>query len=306
MILESNYANDIFEQIDLELERLHELNKIDQTNFRLRKEGDFNWLYQQNTLSFPSNTVGSTNTVRINNLYFQILANHYKENHPDLYKGTIEKTVDYLKEDEIKPDLISTAIYDKVSSLLYKYDSVLAISKESSGLFGIEDEEKILLIHLNKYIQILKDPTKQIEIIYGIDLNKKISDLVVSIYVRFIQMRLQLLNPDKPKIENINSTESTKLLWKGKQKDLVELFVELQAKGWLDEFNYGDRSRISKAICNLFDLSETKRSVESDPENSFYQKLKGLHNTITKKREFDKILGTKNDRKFNEIKQNKK
>ena len=219
--------------------------------------------------------------------------------------GNIEKTVERLRTQEFPPEVISSAITDKLLSLLYKYDDVLKITKEASGLFGIEDEEKILLIHLKKYDEILKNPAKQISILHGIDLNKKVSDLILKVYIRFIQQRLELLNPPQPTIENISLSQPSKILWNGSQKDLVELFVELQSKGWINEFNYGDRSKIAKAICNLFDLTKTKRKIDSDPENSFYQKLKGIHNPVSKEREFDTVLGPQKDRKFSTIITNK-
>ncbi|MBP1838866.1 hypothetical protein [Formosa algae] len=303
MIIEYNFANDLLERIEEELINYDDKNKIQVIKrFSLSKLANLEWMRKSQDFSFPINSSGSTEIIQITKEFYELLVNGWKEKHHELVKDGIPATIESMMESDFPDETIHSAIYDKVSRLIYQYDEVLKCSKETNGLFGIEDEEKILLIHLNKYNEILSSDFKQIEFLHGVTLNKKISDLILEIYIRFINLRLEMLNPKITQIEERKTEIATKILWKGSQRDLCELFIELQEKEWINEFEWGERNKMAQSICNLFDLTLTKKNKNSNVENSFYQILKGTHNPKTKKREYDEVLGNVNDRKFNEIK----
>lgn len=303
MIIEYNFANDLLEKIEEELISYESKNGIQIIKrFSISKSANLEWMRKSQDYSFPINTSGSTEIIQITKEYYELLVNGWQEKHPELVKKGIVETVKSTMESDFPEETIHSAIYDKVSKLIYQYDEVLKCTKETNRLFGIEDEEKILLIHLNRYNEILSSDFKQIEFLHGITLNKKISDLILKIYIRFINLRLKMLNPKITQIEERKTEIATKILWKGSQRDLCELFIELQEKKWIDEFEWGERNKIAQSICNLFDLTLTKKNKNSNVENSFYQILKGTHNPKTKKREYDVVLGKESDRKFNKIK----
>lgn len=303
MIIEHNFANDLLEKIEEELIKYDEKNKIQIIKrFSIGKSANLEWMNKRQDFSFPINSSGSTEIIQITKEFYELLVNSWKEKYNELVKEGIPAKVESMMESDFPDETIHSAIYDKVSRLIYQYDEVLKCTKETNGLFGIEDEEKILLIHLNKYNEILSSDFKQIEFLHGITLNKNISDLILKIYIRFINLRLEMLNPKITQISERKTEIATKILWKGTQRDLCELFTELQQKDWINEFEWGERNKIAQSICNLFDLTLTKKNKNSNVENSFYQILKGTHNPKTKKREYKEVLGKENDRKFNEIK----
>lgn len=304
MIIEINFANDLLEKIEGELINYENQNKIELRKYSLGRKKDFDWINKNQEFSLPINSSGATEIIQLTSDYYENLVNSWVKKHPELVEKGVEATIKSSMESDSPDETIHIAICDKISNLIYQYNLVLEVTKEANGLFGIEDEEKILLIHLNKYREILSSDVKQIDFLYGITLNKKISDLILEIYVRFINERLKMINPKLSQIDTNHKEKATKILWKGSQKDLCELFIELQEKGWIDEFKWGERNKIANSICNLFDLTLTKKRENSDVVNSFYQILKGIHNPKTKKREYIEILGSENDRKFIEIKKN--
>lgn len=303
MIIEYNFANDLLEKIEKELVKYDDKNKIQVIKqFSIGKSANLEWMNKSQDFSFPINSSGSTEIIQITKEFYELLVNGWKVKHPELVKNGIPAKIESMMESDFPDETIHSAIYDKVSRLIYQYDEVLKCTKETNGLFGIEDEEKILSIHLNKYNEILSSDFKQIEFLYGITLNKNISDLILKIYIRFINLRLEMLNPKITQFAERKTEITPKILWKGSQRDLCELFIELQEKDWINEFEWGERNKIAQSICNLFDLTLTKKKEKSNVENSFYQILKGTHNPKTKKREYDEVLGKENDRKFKEMK----
>ena len=304
MIIEHNFADDILENIEDELNLYGRDIGIKVNKSSIAKMNpNFEWLNKVQNFSLPIFATGATGIIQISKSYYEIMTSNWTKEHPKLVINGLAGTIELLMQNDPE-DTIFNAITDKISNLIYEYDLVLAATKESNRLFGIEDEEKILLIHLKRYCDILNSDTLQIDFLKGITLNKKLSDLVLEIYIRFINMRLNLLNPVSTKLEIKRNQTLTKILWKGEQKDLLELFVELQSKGWIEEFKYGEIRKTSDSICNLFDLTLTKKGEGSEPENSFYQILKGVQNPKTKKREYGEILKNEKERKFSNIKEN--
>jgi hypothetical protein len=294
MIIEHNFANDILEKIEDELNLYGSNVGINVKNISIAKMNpDFEWLRKVQNFSLPIYTTRATKIIQLSKEYYEILTSNWAKKHPTLVINGLTETIESLMQ-QTPEDTIFNAITDKISNLTLEYDLVLVATKESNGLFGIEDEEKFLLIHLEKYSEILNSDTAQIDFLRGITLNKRLSDLVLEIYIRFIKMRLNLLNPESTKVESKKNLKLTKILWKGDQ-----------SKGWIEEFKYGEIKKTSDSICNLFDLTLTKKGEGSNPENSFYQILKGEQNHKTKKREYDEILKNKEERKFSNIKENK-
>ena len=76
--------------------------------------------------------------------------------------------------------------------------------------------------------------------------------------------------------------------WKGTQKQLAELFVELKRKGWIEEFNY---DAIKAAFTN---------------SNTIHQVLKPGTDRKTKKEEYDQIYTSNYSPSFFGIMLNKK
>lgn len=73
-----------------------------------------------------------------------------------------------------------------------------------------------------------------------------------------------------------------KLIWKGQQKQLVELFDTLEKEGWIEPVQDGDIKATAQSIMNLFEFST---DYKGDVVNSLYQVYKG---------EFDTNSGVRN------------
>lgn len=305
MIIENNFASDILEKIEEELNLYENHREIEFKDYSILKMNpNFELIRNTQYYSLPIFSSGAKELIQITREFYEILTSNWEKEHPKLVINGLQETINSNMKNDFPCDTIYSAIFRKISNLVDSYDMVLKATRESNQLFGIKEEEKILLIHLNKYDKIINSDSEQINIIQGITLNKKISDLVLEIYIRFIERRLKMLKPEYPKLNTKRNGELTKILWKGGQKDLLELIVELQEKGWIEKFKYGEINKMAKSICNLFDLSLTKKNEESDPCKSFYQILKGVNNKKTKIREYDEILGDLRERKFEKIKEN--
>lgn len=68
------------------------------------------------------------------------------------------------------------------------------------------------------------------------------------------------------------------IVWNGTQKEFAELVLELQKKGWIATDGERSIANLSKEFASSFDLSGTKKSKNSNEENSFYQLLKPQQN----------------------------
>lgn len=302
MIIPSDFADDLLDKIDEIIFDHYEKDQIGY-NEKIRPKVDLDWVSKSMKFSLPSSIQEAASSIYVTWHYYQVLVHGTVEQHPDFLSGTFEETVESTIKDNYLEETIQWAIRDKIHRLVFEYDKVLEATKESNFLFGINDEEKILKIHLNRYLEVLGSDLQQISIFPGIGVTKEISDLVLKIYVRFIELRLQMLHPETQMITPTDRGKSKKITWKGTQKELLELFVELQDKGWIDEIEFGDKAKVSHSICNLFDLTPTQKKESSDVENSFYQILKGKWNHDEKRHEYS--LPAENKRRFDLIKPNK-
>lgn len=177
---------------------------------------------------------------------------------------------------EIVEDFISTFFH----CLVYNYEDFLKNTLKQHYFTGINDEVKILLSILNRYKSVLKDRTKQIDLFLSIKLNKEISDLVLEMLIDFIEQRLNLLTISTENISvgnEINYVENDiyNIDWNGSQQELCELILELEKKEWIAEIKNGDRKKFANSLTKIFNLTNTKKNKNSNPNNSFYQLLKG-------------------------------
>ncbi len=98
-----------------------------------------------------------------------------------------------------------------------------------------------------------------------------------------------------------------KLIWKGKQKDLAALILELQEKNWIEKIEKGNLKGVVESISNLFDFTDTKVLKKSDEVSSLYQIMKGKINKETGKKVYPQVYGSLPKRKkFPTIKKNPK
>jgi hypothetical protein len=304
MIIEHNFADDLLEEIDFQLNQCQENGEIHKASSQL-KNLKYKYIHNKNEFCLPLVTRNSTNLILLEKFYFQIYFNAIKEEHPTLIKDGIENTINKKFKESDASDDISSAIRDKVYSLVFDYNKVLSVTRKVDNLFGINDEEKILINHLNKYNELLKTDIYQLDFFHGIVLNKSISDLLTRIYVRFINLRLAILNPTKPEEDTSSLIKPYifhKLVWNGNQNQLCELIIELQEKGWIEKIKPGALRKTCKTITTLFDLTKTQIKQDSNIEDSFYQIMKGEKNVDTGERNYDNILTGNYVRKFNQIK----
>lgn len=126
----------------------------------------------------------------------------------------------------------------------------------------------------------------------------------------FLEEQLKKYNSetDTSKIRPHKLKTLKKLIWIGTQKELGELFIELMNKGFVKEIDMGayELNQIAENICNLFDLTSSKKSKNSDELKSFYQILKGEpdpKNSV--KRVYPQIYTARYQRKFERIKNKK-
>ena len=73
--------------------------------------------------------------------------------------------------------------------------------------------------------------------------------------------------------DNGPQTIKQKVMWNGKLKEFAELIVELERHEWI-ELPHGQVNQIVKTICLCFDFVKTKKSANSNTENSLLQYLK--------------------------------
>lgn len=96
--------------------------------------------------------------------------------------------------------------------------------------------------------------------------------------IDFIEQRLNLLTIS---IENIDIEHKLNYIendvfsigWNGSQQELCELILELEKKEWIAKIKNGGRRKFADSITKVFNL--IKKNNKSNPNNSFYQLLKG-------------------------------
>lgn len=305
------FAKDIEEQVESRLHEIHEETPIQVFHSqRPTREIDYKFLYDSEKFCLPYSIRNAVSLNRVDRFYYDVFFNGIKDEHPTIVSKGIEESIQKELKECHPPEVLHTAITDKISNLVFQYNKVLAITRERDNLQGIHDEEKIIINHLNRYYHVLNSPDLQLELSIGLLYSKEISDLFVRALIRFLEKRLSLLNPqlDKSKEEEISLTygpdRQFRFVWGGSQKELLELIVMLQKNNWINSIPKNQLSQAGKAICNLFDINGTKKSQNTDPTNLFIQILKGEINQDTSQREYDKVYMKGYKYKFDEIKPN--
>ncbi len=234
--------------------------------------------------NFPLEIENATEEISISIFATEIFDLHYQIIDLNNQISASEEIELLEKRKNFKPEENSETIEDFISTffhcLVYNYEDFLTNTLKQHYFVGINNEVKILLSILNRYKSVLKDKTKQIDLFWCIKLNKHVSDLILEMLIEFIEQRLNLLTISTENINLANElnyveNEIYSIDWNGSQQELCELILELEKKEWISEIRNGDRKKFANSITKIFNLSNTKKNKKSNPNNSFYQLLKG-------------------------------
>lgn len=309
--MESFIGDEIINSIET---RLHELNDHEPIqifgksyNF---KGIDYDFIQETNHFCLPNSVRPAITENRVDRFYFEIFFNAIKKEHPDLVRNGIEATIEKELANCYPPQTLLIAITDMINNLRFNWRKVIEVTK-NRDYFGIDDEEKIVINHLNRYNEVLNSKEYQIEIVQGLIYSKEISDLFLQLLIRLLENRLNVLNPELvnnkqqfAKEQNLGAGQF-QFFWNGTQNELLELFVTLQEKGWINQIPKGRITLAAKSITRLFDIAATRKSTTSDPVNSFSQILKGEINN-DQKRDYTTCFGMNYEYKFSSIKESSK
>ncbi len=232
-------------------------------------------LYRNHFIDFPVEVVPSADEVYIPH---DDLINYYKY-HAICNKTSDTKLFEMIGNngDFALRELISSMIHEKIINLSFEFEGILKAARSSYIFAGITDQIAIIRNVLNLHINVRKKDDAQIAHLGGIKLPKSIADLMTDIYIIYLSDRLEMLELKDVHAEHAfitNMDEDQKIKWNGKQQHLVELFLELEKKGWItwDELS---RKKAATLLCRIFDLSDTKRKADSNSADSIYQLIKG-------------------------------
>lgn len=194
-----------------------------------------------------------------------------------------------------------------IENKLHELPSILTeeINKlKNSPRFPCCEDVNIIIQHLiDHYNAIINAPDKQINyFVFEIQLNKRLSDLITLAVIQTLQKVLEMRQhttsnshiKDLPKQDH--AITKHKLIWQGKQIELLELIVTLQTKGWIAKIPVGSLSKAAREITSLFDLTGA--------DKSFAQILKGK--IIDGERTYDSTYGKRYKEKFDKIESNKR
>ncbi|WP_303924911.1 hypothetical protein [Draconibacterium sediminis] len=315
MITEYDHFSDDLDRINKELTsyekkvwliRKNSIHDFSKENITLR----FNEIFR----TFPYHVEPQSQSIGMS-IYTRELFDLYNEISSDgiIKNSIIEKVKERFAKPEIREGdewLIYEYVQDCFHELILWYEKYLKNTKKLHFFYGVKDESIILKNLLKLYKSILSDDSIQLSVFWGIQLTKKIADIITEMLIEFIEARLMVLNPDietllgtSSKITLVNNKNKS-IEWLGSQQELCELFLELSKKGWIPNVKDGERKLVSDSITNLFDINGTKRKSKSDPKNSFYQQFKG--EVIKGERCYVFLESDNYNRKFNEIVKNNK
>ena len=133
-----------------------------------------------------------------------------------------------------------------------------------------------------EYVEVVFKGKKDLALF--IDKSEEVLELLLCF--AFADLRLYDFLIDNPPNE-MNTVSLTKMKWKGTQKELAELFLELQNKGWIEKHE-------SKTIKESF-----------TPSKSIHQYLKPTKSKITDyKATYENLFGPRYKRQFDTLKEN--
>jgi hypothetical protein len=271
--------------------------------------------YNNWTINFPFDIIPASNSIILTNYCLELnyLIFEFSEGDERLSHEIINLTKLKRETYECEPNdiiFINDIIFDLIHSFIYKYKRVLKKIIKEYIFDGINDEKVILKNLLKLYKGVLENPDVQINIFHSIVLTKKISDSIIELIIDFINHRLETLEPETNNLNttiplSINSTiqKTDKIKWLGKQQDLIELFVELAEKKWIENPDFQKMKKYCESILGLFDIEYTKRKESSNTFKSFYQKFKG--DNINGKKVYPFLENKNYKRKYDKIENNK-
>jgi hypothetical protein len=298
-----DFANDLMDQIAQIIGKYSTEGKIAFVKRRRQPDEYVEHRFEYKHFNLPYRIISLTNSMIVHSYFYEV-DEYYFASKQKYSSEKVEQNLRQIEErnsnqEELECDA-KEFLEGFVINLVNFYQRILTKVREMDELQGIVDEEKILINYLNFYQDIVQSSTHQLEIGTGITFPKEVADLFTKVLIRFIKMRLDLLNPQlKVPVEedlNIKVESNLKLIWKGNQKELLELIIELQKKGWIEPLQRGQFNKAAKSICSLFDLSSTKRNPKSDEVASFGQLLKGTINDGERGYDYGKNYLTKFDK----------
>ena len=214
--------------------------------------------------------------------------NDFEEISLKLFEPTENEILELIEDAEDKSYAISN-YWNKV------YNEKLVKSNEAIRNASLMDFWKNV-VHIKKLKKAITIPTIFNEKINEIDRRKRNKCLTVLAEQRCLEMIQKLLSAESQKYillkqqdNNITTgkAELEQFEWLGTQKQLAELFLELERKRWIREKNV-------KLIKSYFTKSDT-----------IHQTLKPDHDTATGENRYLGIYGTRYKPAFKEIKPNK-
>lgn len=242
--------------------------------------------YNRLIQSFPYDIIPASNEINLTlyNTELLYLVGECNKNDTNISQEKISEIKNSRENIKVDNDsdkcVIFDYLYDYFHSLVYNYDKFITNAKEYHFFYGIDDESILLKNLLVIYQSVIKNEKTQIDLIYGITLTKDLSDHLLQMLIDFIEQRLLTINPNEKltnravKVNHIQSTIEP-IKWNGTQQNLIELFIELLNKNWIEEIGDRKRTKFIKTIYQLFDIKSTKKNKESDSESSLNQIFKG-------------------------------
>lgn len=166
------------------------------------------------------------------------------------------------------------------NKLFFHFDKFVENAKKFPFFLGIDDEQIILLNLIKHYKSTVDNENIQIDFFWAIQLPKKLNDQLVLLLIEYLEQRIAIINvkTDDLLFDNKHSVSpefQNKILWKGNQQQLCELFLKLKENRWIADFEQGNLKLFVSTLCNLFDIKKTKKKETSDEINSLYQIFKG-------------------------------
>ena len=307
MITTNEYFKNELEEI---ANKIHEFEQISLDKSRVIYEFKVKSIYEDYyrlVNSFPYDIISSSSKIELSlkAIETNIIINDANEEE-SISIEYINKIKDSRRNytlHEYDKYLINDLLDEFFHTLVYNYMKFIDNAKEYPFFANINDEKIILNNLLKLYESIIKNEQIQLNIFWGIILTKEISDKIVIMLIDFIKHRLAVLDPTNlinnqigNSSINVNISETQKLVWKGTQLNLLELFVKLIENNWIPEIEYQNGKQYSTSILSLFDIEGTKKHESSDSANSFYQIFKGV--TVKGKKTYPKIENNKYKKKF--------
>lgn len=207
-------------------------------------------------------------------LYAVFLQNAFLKFNTDLYAhlhtvSNREERIAYLKDlkaylTELDEQLLQTRdIFSLLQSLL--------ANGEIKNYRSIIPRLKEMNVHINTQ-DALPEELEDIDLLSFIDSQISYSYKAISLIYNMITLELGV--PSAYAQDNFPSTY--KLRWKGSMRQLTELFVELQKKGWIAAIEDKMLEPAVKSIVNLFDIERTRLPEDEQEYQSMAEILKGV------------------------------